>query len=83
MQEWQSVRSMNATRPCSLMAVVVKVRDGQVSNRRSTRRSGDAGGRRTCSGSGRSGREGAKFLQVMQDLRNRGMRTCSSWSAMG
>ena len=67
-------------------AIVVKVRDGQVANRPVYAAIGvTLDGEKDILGLwAGTGGEGAKFwMAVLTDLRNRGSRTCSSWSATG
>ena len=77
MQEWQSRPLDECYAAVFIDAVIVKVRDGQVSNRAFYAAIGvTLEGRKDVLGiwAGPGG-EGAKFwLQVMQDLRNRGMK---------
>jgi putative transposase len=77
MQEWQSRPLDEVYAAVFIDAIVVKVRDGQVSNRPFYAAIGvTLEGRKDVLGLwAGTGGEGAKFwLQVLQDLKNRGMR---------
>ena len=86
MQDW-AARPLDAVYAAVFIdAIVVKVRDGQVANRPVYAAIGvTVDGREGRAGVvGRTGGEGAKFwMSVLTDLRNRGVRTCSSWCATG
>jgi putative transposase len=86
MNDWIA-RPLEATYAAIFIdAIVVKVRDGQVANRPFYAAIGvTMAGERDILGlwAGQGG-EGAKFwMAVLTDLRNRGVRTGSSWSATG
>ena len=85
MQAWQSRPLDEVYAAVFIDAIVVKVRDGQVANRPVYAAIGVTlgGGKRTSPASGPApAGEGAGFwMSVLTDLKNRGVRTCSSWSA--
>jgi putative transposase len=84
MNEW-AVRPLDETYAAIFIAaIVVKVRDGQVANRPFYAAIGVtlAGERDILGLWAGTGGEGAKFwMSVLTDLRNRGVRTSSSWCA--